>query len=696
LNSKKAATRPLFCVLFDFLLKCPERQYKQMDQIFQLLKHHFNYSSLRPGQEQAIRSVLGGKDTLVIMPTGGGKSMCFQLPALALPGVALIVSPLIALMKDQVDGLVARGVPAAYINSSISPREAGERISAAERGELKMLYIAPERFSNAEFSSTLKNLKINLFAVDEAHCISQWGHDFRPSYARLKHAIEACGRPPVIALTATATPEVKEDIMEQLGMKNCERVITGFARPNLQFAAAQAVEAQKIEIIKDVAKSMPGGSGIIYSGTRSKADEIVESLLSAGLSATAYHAGMDGDDRKWAQDNFLSGKTKIVVATNAFGLGVDKRDVRFVIHNDMPGTVEAYYQEAGRAGRDGQPSLCLLLYNSRDRHLREFFIKGDNPSPEMVREIYGVLTSFESDVVLTTYEQLRQMCGSDAPEMAVGTAVKILERFGYVGRSREKNGNAFLKLLNEISTITGLIPARAKTQREVWERIYSYYGDKLYNGIDFAIDEFLLAMGGSREQLARVIRKSSDDGFVEYRPPFRGTEIRILNRVPPNLLAIDFSELKKKLSRAYDKLDLMEGYVFAEECRQKYILKYFGDESVTSCGMCDFCVGGEKNEIKKKTARKPEYAGAKYFKPRADVDFSTVDNIFFKKSGFSTKLTQLVTFDLYEQGLSIEEIARERELEESIISGHFEYLIAKGKTIDVSRLIPSAKKSIKK
>ena len=357
-------------------------------ELLELLKIHYGFKTFRPGQERVIDNILAGASTVVIMPTGGGKSLCYQLPALVLDGVTLVISPLIALMKDQVDGLHKISIPATFINSSISQAETVERLDAVKAGQYKLLYIAPERFYSAEFVTALRQVKVSLFAIDEAHCISQWGHDFRPSYLKLKGAIELLGKPTVAAFTATATLEVREDIIKQLGLIDPNLVITGFARPNLQFGVINTQDSRKSQFVLDAISSVPDGSGIIYVGTRSRADELLQTLLAHDISAVGYHAGMEAADRQWVQENFMKGKAKVIVATNAFGLGIDKHNIRFVIHYDMPGTIEAYYQEAGRAGRDGQPSFCLLLYSPRDRYLQEFFIKGDNPPPEIILEVY--------------------------------------------------------------------------------------------------------------------------------------------------------------------------------------------------------------------------------------------------------------------------------------------------------------------
>ncbi len=565
-------------------------------QLLELLKIHFGYESFRPGQEKAIDSILHGRDTMVVLPTGGGKSMIFQLPALVLDGATLVVSPLIALMKDQVDSLEQVGIPSTFINSSISPDEAERRLAQVKSGFYKIVYLAPERFYNQNFLTGLKGIKVSLFAVDEAHCVSQWGHDFRPSYLRLKEAARLVGRPPIVALTATATPEVKEDIMKQLGLVDPELVVTGFARPNLQLAVIPSTTGQKLEHILNFLVTNPDlGSGIIYTGTRSKADELVELLTDNDIKAVGYHAGMDAGSRDWVQEQFMRGEAQVVVATNAFGLGINKKDIRFVIHHDLPGTVEAYYQEAGRAGRDGLPSFCLLFYHQQDRYLREFFIKGDNPEPRMIVEIYDfLLRRFELEIdpessILVTYSEISQNLSESVPEMAIGTALKILEKQGYISRPNEKSSSSFLKAIKPLEDITNSISKRSKSQLDVWSKLAPRYAQELETGWDFSAEEVVIVLKIKKDSLIRAIKKLAEKGMLEYKPPFRGTEIRILRVVEPEDLELDFKSLKEKASRAYEKLDEMEGYVYHAGCRQEYILNYFGDHSAKPCGTCDSC-----------------------------------------------------------------------------------------------------------
>jgi len=576
-------------------------------QLIELLRIHFGYESFRPGQEKAIDSLLSGQDVVVVLPTGGGKSLIFQLPALIMEGVTLVISPLIALMKDQVDSLEKVGIPATFINSSVTPIEAEKRLKKAEQGFYKLVYIAPELFYNKQFLDSLKKIKVSLFAIDEAHCISQWGHDFRPSYLRLKDAIALVGKPRVVALTATATPEVREDIVKQLQLKDPELIVTGFARPNLQFAVIPSQSGQKVENIVNFLITNPDiGAGIIYTGTRNKADEIAEILTENDIKAVVYHAGLDADSRRWVQDQFMDQKVQVVVATNAFGLGINKPDIRFVIHHDLPGTIEAYYQEAGRAGRDGLPSFCLLFYNKQDRYLREFFIKGDNPEPETVLEIYDFLLrrldleSTKESTILVTYNEIAKQLSESVPEMAIGTALKILEKEGYISRPKEKNANSFIRFKKKPSEVGALISKRAKTQHEVLEKLQEKYQAQLEVGFDFIAEELAVVLKIKKDTLTRAIKKFAEKDLLEYRPPFRGTEIRILKITDSRDLELDFKSLKEKAARAYEKLDEMENYVYHAGCRQEYILNYFGDYKVAPCGKCDGCLRNKRESSEPK------------------------------------------------------------------------------------------------
>ena len=409
------------------------------------LRKHFGFEEFREGQQEVISTILSGNDAMVVMPTGSGKSLCYQLPALMMDGATLVVSPLIALMKDQVDALHARGLPATFINSAIPETEQRARIESLRRGEYKLVYVAPERFRSSRFNAALRSVNISLFAVDEAHCVSTWGHDFRPDYLRLKHVIESLGNMRTLALTATATPYVRSDIIQQLGLKDPQTFVSGFDRPNLSIEVVHTQrEREKISRIKRLASSH-SGSGIIYASTRKAVEQVGSRLKELGLSVVTYHAGMSDGQRIKAQEDFMTGRKQMIVATNAFGMGIDKAEIRFVVHYQMPGSIEAYYQEIGRAGRDGLPSTCLLLFNYADKNTHDFFIDGSYPNGTLVREVYDALVSTGLKRIELSATELTKRA-QQKNEMAVNSALYLLERAGHiertmVGPNRDEQGS---------------------------------------------------------------------------------------------------------------------------------------------------------------------------------------------------------------------------------------------------------------
>jgi ATP-dependent DNA helicase RecQ len=437
----------------------------------QSLQQHFGYGAFRKGQEAVVRSVLSGRPTIAILPTGAGKSLCFQLPALLLEGTTVVVSPLVALMKDQVDALRARGIAATFINSSLSDGERQDRQASLRRGEYRLVYVAPERFKSPSFLSAMAGLKVPLLAVDEAHCISAWGHDFRPEYQKIAQARAALGAERILALTATATPEVRRDIAEALELHDPNVFVAGFDRPNL-FIEVLRVSGDKDKLGRLLALARRGGPGIIYAATRKNVEKVVAAFRASGIEAVGYHAGMDDEERTTVQDRFLRGEARIIVATNAFGMGVDKADIRFVAHFDAPRSLEAYYQEIGRAGRDGGESHALLLFNFADVMMQRRMIDAGRPSRDLVEAAWERARRLRTGSV----EELARACSVSASELS--GAVRLLESAGHLERGRGRDAQ-FAVLTPQVgaadlSVDFELLELRAARERQMLDRLVRF------------------------------------------------------------------------------------------------------------------------------------------------------------------------------------------------------------------------------
>ena len=552
---------------------------------------NFGLDSFRPGQRHVIDAILAGKDTLCIMPTGGGKSLCFQLPTIAREGVTIVISPLIALMKDQVDSLVESGIPATFINSSLAPAEQQSRISGMVNGQYKLVYIAPERLRSNSFMRAVQSIKIQLLAVDEAHCISQWGHDFRPDYARLGRFRERLGNPQTVALTATATNLVSDDISKILHLKDPATFVTGFARTNLSLAvSAPNGNAEKDSQLVSFLKSRKG-CGIIYASTRKNCEHLVELLADKiGRNITFYHAGIPADTRRSVQEKFMTGELEVIVATNAFGMGIDKSDLRFVVHYNLPGSIEAYYQEAGRAGRDGLPSECLMLYSFQDKFIQEFFIDNSYPSKETVKEVYEYLCAIPGDPIETTLQEIKDDLDLSIGTAGIATCENLLEKAQAIERLDSKQNSAAIKIDSDLPTLIDLLPRDARTQRHVMrelERIVSgFRGERVLFQPQRLADRLEMKW----EAVNRAIRQLRKIPMIDYIPPFRGRAIHVVNRKRKFAdLKIDFAELFRRQKSEHEKLNSVIRLATTRRCRQLEILEYFGDADRKLCGICDNC-----------------------------------------------------------------------------------------------------------
>ncbi|TVQ01164.1 MAG: RecQ family ATP-dependent DNA helicase [Planctomycetaceae bacterium] len=556
------------------------------------LLRRFGLTGFRPGQRDVIDAIAAGHDVLCVMPTGGGKSLCYQLPSLARKGTTIVVSPLIALMKDQVDALHRLGISAKLINSTLSLSEQDDVMRQMANGELDLVYVAPERLRNGRFLEAVGKAGVSLLAIDEAHCVSEWGHDFRPDYARLGqfrrrylHGIQT------IALTATATPHVREDIKAILEMSEPREFVTGFARTNLRFSVEHCGnDREKNERLLQFIRGQ-SGSGIVYAATRKKCEEVAEWLPEKlRRPIGVYHAGMESAQRRWVQEEFMSGNLAAIVATNAFGMGIDKADIRYVAHYNIPGSLEAYYQEAGRAGRDGRPSECRLFFSYSDRYVQEFFIENRYPSPDVVRKVYNYLLAWPDDPIELTLQQVRDAIGIKETAESVGTAETLLARAGVLKRLDSNSNALIVRIDSDLPTLVDLLPREAKLRRKVMQAVEKYVGSRRGEDIYVNPQRLVDAAGVERESLARTLRELAKLKAFDYVPPFRGRAVHFTQRdVPFDQLKIDFEELGRRKQAEYDKLEAVIDFARTPQCRQRSVLEYFGDPHVRDCGMCDRC-----------------------------------------------------------------------------------------------------------
>lgn len=658
----------------------------------ELLQNHFGYSSFRLGQEQAISSVLEGENTVCVMPTGGGKSIVYQIPALVLPGTTIVISPLISLMKDQVDTLIQLGIPATYINSSLSAGEAAARMDDARNGKYKLLYIAPERLGSWEFIDDLQDMEIPLIAVDEAHCISQWGHDFRPSYLQISGLADRLPKKPIVlALTATATPKVREDICASLKINPENTVITGFERSNLSFSVVKGQDRQAY--LRDFIKKNEKEAGIIYAATRKIVDQIYEWLQKEGFNAARYHAGMNDQDRNREQERFLQDEASVMVATSAFGMGIDKSNIRYVLHFQLPKNMESYYQEAGRAGRDGLDSECTVLYSSQDVQVQRFLIdqSADReripPELEKLQQMVGYCHTEEclQSYILHYFGETETVpcgrCGNctDAREtqdvtkdaqMVLSCIIRMGQKYGKAMTANVLTGSRNKKVLDfrldKLPTYGLMKNRNAKQVNDLIEFLISQELIGVEHGTYPTIyvpekgkDVLLGKTQVFRKEAVQIKQVSNEDPLFEELRELR-RNVAAAEKVPPFVIFSDsaLKDMCLKLPRTEDEFLKVSGV-------GEHKLNKYGAPFIER--IAEFCEEHPERQPVMNAVAEPVRKMAK------------------KAVGDS----HLDTYKLHQEKLTVSEIAARRELVESTVENHLIQCIQQGMEVDYELLIPA-------
>lgn len=571
-----------------------------MRDIHGILKKYWGYPAFRPMQEEIITSVMDGKDTLGLLPTGGGKSICFQVPALAMEGVCVVISPLIALMKDQVMNLQQRKIPAKFIVSGMSYREIDIVLDQCVRGEIKFLYVSPERLLTQIFRMRFERMNVNMIAVDEAHCISQWGYDFRPSYMRIAEIREMQPDVPVIALTATATPDVVDDIQERLGFKEKNVFKKSFVRENLAYVVQE--EEGKLTRLLKVIQGI-GGSGVVYVRSRKRTKSIADFLKRNKIAADFYHAGLSSAHRDAKQANWVRNKTQVIVATNAFGMGIDKSDVRFVVHMDLPDSMEAYFQEAGRGGRDGKKAFAIAFYTKKDIDSLKERVSKSFPDKEFIKRVYGLIggslriatgAGAGQDYKFNVKEFVKKY---DLSLFETHYALKILQLSEYMDLPEEPEKTSKVMVKMRRDDLYNFQVKYPKYDGVIKLLLRSYPG--LYDSYKYIDEEKISDKVGYNEREVRmVLRKLHEMDVLEYIEADGSINITLLRDMThPNYFRLTKESYDLRKEQAFWRMDNMINYITStHRCRSRLLVEYFGDINSKACGHCDICLEEKKKE----------------------------------------------------------------------------------------------------
>ena len=566
--------------------------------IYQILDKYWGYKEFRELQEDIIRSILEGRDTLGLMPTGGGKSITFQVPTMAMDGLAIVVTPIVSLMKDQVDNLKSRGIKAVYLHAGLTAAEHRKAIEKCLNGKCKFLYVSPERLENENFIARIKHLNVCLLVVDEAHCISQWGYDFRPSFLNISRLRKVFPAVPLLALTATATPQVVGDIQEKLEFRQSNVLKKSFVRDNISYVVRHTTE--KIHELVHIMKSV-AGSGIVYVRSRKRTKLISDELRRNGISADFYHAGLNIEEKEDKQNKWKNDDTRVIVATNAFGMGIDKPDVRVVVHVDLPNSLEEYFQEAGRAGRDGKRSFAVILVKNTDKGLLHRHISEAFPDKDFIRNIYERVGNFLEVGIGEGFEQMYDFnfnlfCRTfNLPVLPTHSALRILTQAGYIRFVEEIETQSRVMILankDELYNLPTATPRADEVLQAILRNYTGLFADYVFINEDVLAFRYNLPPETIYESLLEFTRMHILHYVPRKRTPYI---VYTTSREEPQHVLIPKAVYEQLRYRMEQRIEAMITYCFNDEiCREKYLVEYFGEKDAQPCGHCDTCIDHRK------------------------------------------------------------------------------------------------------